>query len=140
MGFALAAEDDSEAQDFRNYIAGIAGAVDAMVGELVRGQALGIERAEALFIAEERAAGHGHAAGEQQGGRRVEPENGNAGGAEKFRASGLRVSAAAESEDRAGPVLCGAADGRAEMLRFELAKSGFAEAGKEIRDGEIGRA
>ena len=61
----LAAAEDAQAQNFGDYLCGICGTVDAMVGKLIGRQALGVERTKAFFVAEKRAAGHGHAAAEQ---------------------------------------------------------------------------
>ncbi len=137
MGLAVAAGEDAEAQNFRDHAGGVAGAIDAMVGELIRGQALGVEGAKTLFVAEERAAGHGHAAGEEEIGGRVEPEYGNASRAEEFRAAGLRVGAAAESEDGAGFVFGGAAERGAKLVGFQLAKGGFAKPREEFCNGDV---
>jgi len=129
---------DAAAEDFGDDLRWFTGAVDAMVGELVGREALGVERAEAGFVAEERAARHGHAAGEQDVDGRIEPENGDPGVAKKIGAAGLRVGAAAESEDGAFLEFEGAAEGGAELLGFELAESGFAVAFEELRDGDAG--
>ncbi len=56
---------DAAAKNFRDDLAAFTGAVHAKIGELVGGDALGVQGAEAGFVAEERAAGHRHAAGEQ---------------------------------------------------------------------------
>jgi len=50
----------------------------------------------------------------------------------------LRVSAAAESEDGAFLEFEGATECGAELLGFELAKSGFAVAFEEFCDGDTG--
>ena len=139
MVLAVAAGEDAEAQNFRDHACGVGGAIDAMVRELIRGKALSVEGAETLFVAEERAAGHGHAAGEEQVGGRVEPEDGNAGGAEKFRAAGLRVGAAAESEDGAGFVFGGPAESGAQLVGFQLTKGGFAKPREKFWNGDMRR-
>src|SRR5262249_40020968 len=109
---------------------------DAVIGELIRRQALGIERAKAGFVSEEWATGHGHTALEQDIDRRIEPEYGDAGVAHELRAAGLGVSAAAESEDGAFFLFSGAAESSAELVRFELAESEFAVTLEELRDGD----
>ena len=53
------------AEDFRNHLRRLSGTINVMISELVRGEPLCVKRAKAGFIAEEWAAGHGHAAGEQ---------------------------------------------------------------------------
>src|ERR1700722_3382385 len=98
MLFGLSAVNDVEAQDFRDDARGLSGAVDAMLGELIGRQALRVERAEARFVAEEWADGHGHTAREQDFDGCVEPHDRHAGGAEKFRRAWLRVSATTERE------------------------------------------
>ena len=128
MGFAAGAGDNSEAQDFGDRLRGIDGAVDAVVGELIGRQTLGVEGAKTGFVAEERAASHGHATAQQDFRWGVEPEDGNACGAKKFGAAGLRVGAATEGENYAGLIFRGAAQGGAELIGFELAERRFAEA------------
>jgi len=51
------------AEDFGNDLRGFAGTVHAVIGEMVRREALSVQRTEAGFVAEERTAGHGHASG-----------------------------------------------------------------------------
>ena len=130
--------DNAQAQNFGYGLRRIDGAVDAKVRELIGGEALGVQGAEALLVAKERAAGHGHAAAEEEVGGGIEPQDGDARGAEKFGAAGLRVSAAAESEDRAGWIFGGAAEGGTELVGLCLAEGGFAEALEELRDGDAG--
>ena len=126
----------SAAEDFGNDARGFSGAVDAMVGLLIRRETLRVERAEAGLIAEERAAGHGHAAGEQNVEGGVEPDDGDAGGAKKFGRAGLRVCSAAEREDQRLPVFDGTAESGAELIGFDLAKRGLAEAFENFRDAK----
>src|SRR6516225_6203826 len=109
--------NNAAAQDFGDHLRRLAGTVYAVVGKLIRREALSVERAKAGFVAEQRAAGHGHAAGEQNFYGRIQPENGNARGAEKFRATGLRVGAAAEGDDGAFLVLGGETQRTAELVR-----------------------
>jgi len=92
MRFVSAGSNNAAAENFRDDLGGFAGAVNAIVGELIGRQALGVERAEAGFIAEKRAAGHGHATGEEDVERRVQPEDGSVRSAKKIRTTGLRVS------------------------------------------------
>lgn len=136
MCFAATCRDNAAAEDFRDDLSGITGTVHAIVRELIRGKALRMESAEAGFIAKERAAGHGHAAREEKFDRRIEPENRNSGGSQKFGATGLGVRAAAESEDCGFLVLGGAAESGAELIRFDLAKSRFAEAFEKLWNSE----
>jgi len=88
--------NNAAAQDFRHDLSRLARAIDAKVGKLIGRETLGIEPAEAGLVAEERAASHGHAARKQDFNGRIEPENLDAGGAKKFRATRLGISAAAE--------------------------------------------
>ena len=137
--FAGAAGDDVEAENFGDDAGGFAGAVDAMIGELIGRQALRMERAEAGFVAEERAAGHGHAAGEQDFDGSVEPDDGNAGGAKKFGRALLGVSAAAEGEHDRFFEFEDAAERGAKLIGFDLAKGGFAEALENFGDAHVRR-
>ena len=134
----LASGDDVAAEDFGNDASGFAGAVDAMVGKLVGGKALRVEGAEAGFVAEERATGHGHAAGEEDFGGGVEPNDRDAGGAQEFGGAGLRVGAAAEGENDRFFQFLGATESGAELVSFHLAKGGFAEALEDFRDAQAG--
>src|SRR5258708_19086719 len=70
MGFAGGAGDNAEAENFGYDLRGVGGAVDAVIGGLIGREALRVEGAETFFIAEERAAGHGHAAAEEDFGGR----------------------------------------------------------------------
>lgn len=137
VGFVGAAGDDVEAEDFGDDARGLAGAVDSMVGELVRREALRVERAEAGFVAKERAAGHGHAAGEQDFDGSVEPDDGHAGGAEEFGRALLRVRAAAECEHDGLFHFENAAERGAKLVGFDLAECGFAEALEDFRDAHV---
>jgi hypothetical protein len=136
MRLVSTGSNKAAAEDFRDDLRGFGGAVHAIVRELIRGQALFVERAEAGFVAEERAAGHGHAAGKKYFKRRIQPQDGSAGRAEKFGTAGLRVGAAAESENGAFFVLGSAAECGAKLIGLHLAKSGFAEALEYLRNGE----
>ena len=55
---------------------------------------------------------------------------------EKFGATGLGVRAAAKSQDGGFFVFGGAAESGAELIRFDLAKSRFAEAFEKLWNGE----
>jgi hypothetical protein len=65
MRLVSTGSNKAAAENLRDDLCGFGGAVHAIVRELIRRQALFVERAEAGFVAEERAAGHGHAAGKQ---------------------------------------------------------------------------
>jgi hypothetical protein len=134
--FAATSHDNAAAENFRDDLRGIAGAVHAEVSELVRGKALGVKRAKAGFVAKERSAGHSHAAREQKLDGRIEPKNRGASVAEKFGAARLGVSAAAEREDGGFLEFGSAAQGGAQLIRFDLAKSGFAEALENLGNGQ----
>ncbi len=69
-----------------------------MIGLLIGRQALRVEGAKAVLVAEQRPAGHGHAARQQNIDGWVEPDDWDIGGAQKFRRAGLRIGAAAQSE------------------------------------------
>src|SRR5713101_4372536 len=90
------------------------------------------------FVAEKRTAGHGHAARKENFDGRVQPQDGSAGSAQKIGAARLRVSAAAEGENGAFFELHGAAERSAELVRFDLAESEFAEAFEYLGNGETG--
>lgn len=137
MRFAGAVGNDVEAEDFGDDASGFAGAVDAVIGELIGRETLRVQGAEAGLVAEERAAGHGHAAGEKDFDRRVEPDDGDAGGAEKFGRALLRVGAAAERQDDRLFLLEDAAERGAELVGFDLAKGLFAEAFENLGDAQV---
>ena len=129
---------NAAAENFGDDDGGVAGTVDAKISELVRNNALGVQAAEAGFIAEERAARHGHAAGKKDFDAGVEPDDGDAGVAEKFRGAGLRVGATAEGEDRWFLLFNGAAEGGTEFIGFQLTEGGLAVAFEKLRDGDAG--
>src|SRR5713101_3669649 len=94
MGFVLPSRDDPEAQNLCYNLRGLAGAVHAMVGLLIRRQAQRVEGAKAGFVAEERPPAHGHAARQQNFDGRIKPNHRNAGGPQEFGRSALGVGAA----------------------------------------------
>ena len=96
MGFAGAA-GDAQAQDLGDRLCRLDRAIDAMISELIGRQTLSVECAKTFFIAEERTAGHGHAAAEQDFRRRIKPEDRDVCDAKEFRAARLSVGAAAQS-------------------------------------------
>ena len=97
----VSSRSNPEAQDVSRDFGGFAGAVNAIVGKLVRRQPLCVEGAEARFVPEQGASRHGHAAGKQDLDGGVEPKNGNARGTQEFRTSRLRVGTATKSKDGA---------------------------------------
>jgi hypothetical protein len=139
MCFVSARSNNAAAEDFSDNLRGLTGTVDTIVSKLIRGKTLRMESAEAGFVTKERAAGHGHAAREQDFDGRIEPEDGGTGGAEKLRAAGLGIGAPTESEDRAFLEFGSAAESRAELIGFHLAESRFAEALENLRNGEASR-
>src|ERR1700689_390454 len=139
MRFVGAAGEDVEAKDFGDEAGGFAGAVDAMIGELVGREALRVQSAEAGFVAEERTAGHGHAACEQDFDGCIEPDDGDASGAEKLGRALLSVGAAAEREHDRFFLLEDAAERGAKLVGFDLAKFRFAEAFENFGDAHVGR-
>ena len=130
---------NAAADNFGDNGGRIAGTVDAKIGKLIGNDPLRMKRAEAGFIAEERPAGHSHAAGEKDLDAGVEPDYGNAGVAEKFGGAGLRVGAAAEGEDGGFLFFHGAAEGGAEFVGFQLTEGGFAVTFEKLRNGDAGR-
>src|SRR5579885_2284127 len=135
MPFA-GSRDDAASKNFGDDLRRLAGAIDAKIGQLIGRQALRMELAEARFVAKERAAGHCHAAGEQNFDRRSEAKDRYSGGAKKCGAALLGVRAAAESENRAFAKFSGAAEGSAKLIGFELAEGRLAVAFEKLRDGD----
>jgi len=129
---------NAAAENFGDNGGRIAGTVDAKIGKLIGNDPLRMKRAEAGFIAEERAAGHRHAAGKQDFNTGVEPDDGDAGVAEKFGSAGLRVGATAEGKDGGFLLFHGAAEGGAELVGFELAEGGLAVTFEKLRDSDAG--
>jgi hypothetical protein len=138
MRFGSAGSNNAAAKNFGDNLSRFAGTVDTVVGELIRREALRVERAKGGFVAEEGPAGHSHAAGEEEFHGRIQPEYGDAGGAQKFRAARLRVSAATKREDSAFLKLGSAAERGAELVRFNLAECRLAKAFEDLRDGQAG--
>lgn len=138
MRIGIGFGEDAQAEDVGDDRGGITAAVHAKIGELVRGQALGVECAEAGFVAEERAAGHGHTAREKGFDGSVQPDDRNALGFEEFGSAVLRISAAAESENGRFAEFDRAAESGAELGGFEQAEGGFAVAIEEFGDARAG--
>src|SRR6266852_560342 len=125
MSVAAEGRNNPTAENFCYDAGGFAGTVDAVVGLLIGGQTLRVKGAKAGLVSKQRAAGHGHAAGQQNIEGGVQPDDGDAGGAQKLRRTGLRVGAAAEGEDRGFLVLERAAKSGTELVGFDLAKCGL---------------
>lgn len=138
MGFAGAAWDEVEAQDFGDDAGGFAGAINAVIGELVGRKTLCVECAEAGFVAEERAAGHRHAAAEQDFYGSIQPHDRHTCGSKKFWGALLGVGAAAESEHDRFFLFEDAAEGGTKLIGFDLAKRGLAEAFENFGDAQVG--
>jgi len=140
MRFEIGGRDagNAPAKNFSDDGGGVAGTVHAKIGELVRNDALRVKRAKAGLVAEQRAAGHGHAARKKNLDAGIEPDHRDAGVAEEFGSAGLRVSAATESENGWLFLFDGAAEGGAEFIGFELAEGGFAVAFEKLWDGYAG--
>src|SRR5258708_549073 len=140
MRFDLCGRDAgyAAAKDLRDNQGGVVGAVDAKIGELVRNDALGVQRAETGFIAEQWTARHGHATREKNFNAGVEPDDRDAGVAEKFGSARLRVGSAAEGKHSGFLIFHGATKGGAEFISFELAKGGFAVPFKKLWNGDVG--
>ena len=128
--------NNAAAQDFCDNLGWFAGAVHAVVGKLIGRKTLGVKSAEAGFVAEKRTAGHGHAARKKNFDWRIQPQNGSAGSAQKIGAAWLRVSAAAEGENRAFFELRSAPERSAELVCFDLAEREFTEAFEYLGNGE----
>ena len=56
--------NNAATQNFRDNLCRFAGTVHVIIGKLIGGETLGMERAETGFVAEKRPAGHGHASRE----------------------------------------------------------------------------
>ena len=138
MCFTATCGNEAPSEDFGDDLGGVARAVDAIISELIRGDALRVKSAKAGFIAKERPAGHGHAAGEEKINGRIEPQNRDSGVAEKIGTAGLGIGAAAESEDGGFLHFGGAAQSGAELVSFDLTKSGLAQTFEHLWDGEAG--
>jgi hypothetical protein len=136
VSFTAARGYDAATQDFRDDAGRIGGAVDAMIGLLIGRQTLRMKRAKAALVSEQRPAGHGHAARQQNFDGRVEPDNRNIGSAEKFGSASLRVGAAAKSQDGGFFQLQNTAESRAQLVCFDLPKSGLAEAFEDFGNAE----
>src|SRR5438128_3415494 len=125
---------DVKAKNFGNNACGIAGAVQPVVRELVRRNALRVKRAEAGFIAKERTAGHGHAASKQRFNRGIKPNDGNTLRTKKFGSTLLSVSSPAQSKHEGFLCFRCAAEDRTELLSLKRAKGGFTKTFEEFRD------
>jgi hypothetical protein len=130
--------NNAAAQNFRDDLGGLAGTVHAVIGKLIRRETLSVQRAEAGFVTEKRTAGHGHATRKQNFDGRIQPQNRDAGSAQKIRAAWLRVGAAAKGDNGAFFELRGAAESSAELIRFDLAEGRFAEAFEDLGNWEAG--
>lgn len=97
-----------------------------------------MKRAKAGLIPEQRPARHGHAARKQNFDGSVQPNHRNAGIAQEFRGTGLRIGATAESENGGFVKFHGATEGGAQLIGFELAEGRFTVAFEKSRDGNAG--
>jgi hypothetical protein len=136
--FAATCPDNAASKDFRDHLSGIARAVHPKIGKLVRRKPLRVKGAKTGFIAKEWTAGHGHAAREKKFDGRIEPQNGDTGVSQKFRTTGLGIRASAEREDCGFLQFGSAPKSGAKLVSFDLAKSRFAEAFENLRDGKSG--
>jgi hypothetical protein len=130
--------NNATAQDFGDNLGGLASAVDAVIGKLIGRETLRVKSTKAGFVAEKRPAGHSHTARKENLDGRVQPQNGSTGSAQKIGAPRLRVSAAAERENGAFFQLPSATERSAKLIRLDLAKCEFAEAFKDLWNGEAG--
>ena len=138
MGLVSSRSNNAEAEDLSDDLGGLARAVHAVVGELVRRQSLRVEGAEAGLVAEKRPTSHGHAAGKKHFDRGIEPKNRNASEAQELRATRLRIGSAAEGEDGSLLEFGAAADGGAKLFGFKLAEINLTQALENLRDGKSG--
>src|SRR5262249_36492211 len=130
--------EEIEAENFGDDKSGIAGAVHAIIGEVVRRDALSVERAKTGFIAEEWTPGHGHTARKKRFDGSIEPNDGNPLGAQKFRCALLCVGAASEGQHDRLFHFSGAAKDGAKLFCFKGAEGGFTEAFEKFRDAKAG--
>src|SRR5260370_19337665 len=128
--------DNSTAEKFCNDAGGFAGTVDAVVGLLIGRQTLRVKGAKAGLVAKQRAAGHGHTAGQQNVEGGVQPDDGDAGGAQKLRRTGLRVGTDAELENCSFLVLQRAAQSCTKLIGFHLPAYGLAPAFEDFRNAK----
>src|SRR6266446_6607385 len=84
--------NNAATQNFGDNLSRFAGAVHAVISKLIRGKTLGVERAEAAFIAEERTAGHGHAARKKNFDGRIQPQHGKDRKSTRLNSSHLVIS------------------------------------------------
>ncbi len=125
-------------QDFSDNRSRVSGTINAKISELIGRKALGVERAKTGFVAKDGSAGHGCAPREKDLDGRIEPDNGDAGIAQEFGSPGLRVGAAAKSEDGGFRAFGSPAQGQTKLIGFQLTESGFAVALEEFRDSDAG--
>ncbi len=109
-----------------------------MIGELIGREALRIERAETGFIAEKRAASHGHTTREKDVNGGVQPNDRNPGVAEKFRGARLRVGAAPESDNGGLMEFRSPAESGSELICFQLTEGRLTMAFEELGDADAG--
>src|ERR1051325_3088202 len=109
-----------------------------MIGELIGGETLSMERAKAPFISKERTAGHGHAASKQRLNGGIEPDNRDALCAKKLGSALLRIGSSAEREyERFFCFGCTTED-RAELVGYKSAKSGLPKTLEKLRNTQAG--
>ena len=97
-----------------------------------------MERAEAGFVSEQRAPGHGGATGQQNFDGRVEPDYRDSRVTQKFGRTWLGIGAPAERKHGGLGSFNGATQCCSKLISFKLAKSRFAVTFKELRDGDAG--
>jgi len=129
---------NATAKNFCDHDSRVAGAVHTKICQLIRSDALRVKRAETRFIAEKRAPGHGQAAGKQHFDTGVEPDDGHARVAQKFRRARLRIGATTKREDRRLFLFDGAAERGTQLIGFELPERGFAMAFEKLWDRDAG--
>src|SRR2546423_10729332 len=140
MGGVSTGCNNAAAQNFRDNLRWFTGTVHAVIGKVIGRETLGVERAEADFVTEKRPAGHGHASRKQNFDGRIQPQNRNAGSAQKIGAAWLRVSAAAKGENGALFQLRNTAKSCAELIGFHLPESRFTEAFEDLGNRDAGRS
>jgi hypothetical protein len=138
MSVGIGAGEDAEPQDVGYDERRFAGAVHAVVGELIRRNSLRMQSAKARFVAEERPASHGHATRKQSFDWRIEPDHGNALRSQKFGRTRLGVGAASECEYGRFTQFERAAKRGAELRGFQQAEGRFAVALEKFGDAQAG--
>src|SRR5882724_6476003 len=109
-----------------------------MLRLLVGGHSLRVKRSKTAFVAKKGPPSHGHTPREQNFDGRVQPDHWDIRGSQKFRRARLCVGAATQSEHDGFVKLKDAAERRAQLVGFDLAKSRLSEALEDLWDAQPG--